>query len=170
MSTKRLVQNSILAAVALGIFVLEAQLPPLTAIPGIKLGLSNIVTLFALVFLSGKDAFLILSVRLLLSALLVGNPIMLLYSVSGGFTCLTAEYLLLKKFATNSIWAISAIGAMVHNTAQLFMAILITNTFAILSFLPFLWISGILTGLFTGLCIQYLSTHHKRKIHQLFRL
>ncbi len=170
MTTKRLVQNSILTAISLTIFILEAQLPPLTPIPGIKLGLSNIVILFALVFLTKTDAILILTARLFLSALLMGNPIMLLYSASGGFICLFAEIFLLKKFSTDFLWGISSFGALIHNTAQIGVAILITKTSAILSFLPFLWVSGIITGLFTGVAIWYLSTRHKNKIKYFFRL
>ena len=157
MSIKRLTINGLLTAIALGIFVLEAQLPPLTPIPGIKLGLSNIVTLFALVFLSRKDAFAILLTRVLLGAIFAGNPSVLFYSLAGGLGSLIVESLILKKNSATFLWGISAIGALTHNTIQVGVAILFTKTSAILFYLPILWISGIITGLFTGFCIYYLQ-------------
>lgn len=156
MSLKRLSVNGLLTAIALGIFVLEAQLPPLTPVPGIKLGLSNLITLFALVFLSGKDALMILLARILLGALFAGNPSVLIYSLTGGIGSLLVEALFLKKNSVTFLWGISAIGALTHNTIQIGVAVLLTKTPAILSYLPILWISGIITGLFTGFCIYYL--------------
>lgn len=112
-TTKRLAVCGILTAAALTIFVLEAQLPPLIPVPGIKPGLANIVTLFALVFLCPRDAFLILLARTLLGAFLVGNPSILLYSLSGGLVCLGAETLLVRLCGQRQIWAVSAAGAAV---------------------------------------------------------
>ncbi len=159
MSVKRLSVNALLTAIALGIFVIEAQLPSLTPIPGIKLGLSNLITLFALVYLSGKDAVLILIARILLGALFAGNPALLFYSLTGGLASLLAEYLLLRKSSASFLWGISALGALTHNTIQILVAVLLTRTPAVLSYLPILWISGIITGLFTGFCIFFLHRH-----------
>ncbi len=168
MSVKRLTINALLTAVALGIFVLESALPPLTPVPGIKLGLANLVTLFALVFLSGKDALMILLARILLGALFAGNPSVLLYSLSGGLASLLIELLLLRKNPVQFLWGISAIGALIHNTVQVLIAILLTRTPAILSYLPLLWISGIITGAFTGLCIRYLDFHAGERLRKMF--
>lgn len=169
MSVKRLSINGILTAVALGIFVLEAQLPPLTPVPGIKLGLSNIVTLFALVFLSGKDALMILLARIILGSLFSGNPSVLLYSMAGGLSALLVESIFLRKNSVVFLWGISAIGALTHNTIQICVAVLLTKTPAILSYLPILWISGIITGLFTGFCIFYLHQHYGARLQKLFQ-
>ena len=169
MSVKRLTTNALLTAVALGIFVLEASLPPLTPIPGIKMGLANLITLFALVFLSGKDAVMILFSRILLGALFAGNPSVLFYSLSGGLMSLFVEWLLLQKNPIQFLWGISAIGALVHNTIQVLVAILITGTPAILSYLPILWISGIITGIFTGFCICYLYNHAGNRLRNFFQ-
>ncbi len=169
MSVKRLTINALLTAMALGIFVLEATLPPLTPIPGIKLGLANLITLFALVFLSGKDALIILLARILLGALFAGNPSVLLYSLPGGLMSLLMEFLLLRKNPVQFLWGVSAIGALVHNTMQVLIAILITRTPIILSYLPVLWISGIITGVFTGLCIRYLHDRLGNRLRKLFQ-
>ncbi len=168
MSIKRLSVNAVLTAIALGIFVLEAQLPPLTPIPGMKLGLANLVTLFALVYLTPKDALLILLSRILLGTLFTGNPSVLLYSLSGGMASLILELLLLQHGQKQFLWGVSALGALTHNAIQLLIATLMTQTPAILFYSPVLGISGILTGLFTGLCIHYLDQHAGKRFHQLF--
>ena len=157
MQTKRLTLCGVLTAAALTIFVLEAQLPPLVPVPGIKPGLANLITLFALVFLSPQDAFLILLARILLGTALVGNPAVLIYSLTGGLACLAAEVLLLRLCGAKQLWAISAAGAMVHNIFQLLAAACITRTLSVFWYLPALLIAGLLTGLFTGLCIWYLN-------------
>lgn len=167
MSVKRLASDGVLTALALIIFILEMQLPPLLPIPGIKLGLSNIVTLFALCFLSGKDAFLIVTARILLGAALTGNPAAMFYSLAGGFCCLGVEFLLFFVCHIKPIWAVSAVGAITHNTAQLAVAALVTKTAAVFAYLPFLWAAAILTGLFTGLCITYLAARHKDTLDRL---
>ena len=169
-STKRLAVCGILTAAALAIFVLEAQLPPLIPVPGIKPGLANIITLFALVFLCPRDALLILLARTLLGAFLVGNPSILIYSLSGGLVCLGVEAVLLRLCGQRQIWAVSAAGAAVHNLTQLLTAGLVTRTASVLWYLPPLLAAGILTGLFTGLCVWYLNTRHRSRILKWLRL
>ena len=93
---RRITSIGILTAIALTIFVLESQIPPLVAIPGIKLGLANIVTLFALVFLSPTDAFIILILRVTMGSVFSGQIMTLAYSLTGGLLCLLTEMILLK--------------------------------------------------------------------------
>lgn len=157
MKTKRLTLCGILCAVALTIFVLEAQLPQLLPIPGIKPGLANIVTLFALLYLTPGETTLILVARILLGAFFTGNSSVLLYSLSGGLGCLGVESLLFLKGNGIPVFAISAIGAIVHNLIQICVAALMTQTLAVFWYLPFLLIAGIVTGLFTGFCIHAFS-------------
>ena len=164
MKTKHLTLCGVLTAVALAIFVLEAQLPHLLPVPGVKPGLANLITLFALLYLSPGETFLILLARIVLGALLTGNPSTLLYSSAGGLGCLGAELLLLRKCRVSAIWAISAVGAMTHNLIQTFVAAWMTKTPEVFWYLPFLLITGMLAGIFTGLCIQVL---HRRYGHRL---
>ena len=166
MKSKHLTFCGVLTAAALSIFIAEAQLPGLIPVPGVKPGLSNIVTLFALLYLSPKEALGILLSRICLGCLLTGSPITLIYSMSGGLACFAAEYFLLRRQGSRCIWGISAAGAMVHNTIQILTACLITKTLSILWYLPVLLISGILTGLFTGLCIWYLNQHYGQRIRR----
>ena len=164
MKLKHLTFCGVLTAIALSIFIIEARLPGLIPVPGIKPGLSNIVTLFALLFLSPKEAVCILLARICLGTLLTGSPLMLIYSLSGGLGCFAIEYLLICRQGMRYIWGISAVGAMVHNTIQILAACLITQTISVVWYLPILLISGILTGLFTGLCIWYLNQRYGQKV------
>lgn len=169
MKIKKMVLCGILMAMALTIFVLEAQLPPITPIPGIKLGLSNIVTLFALVFLSPREAFLILIGRVLLGAIFTGAPSTLLYSLPGGAFCLMIELLLIRICKGNFVWGISAIGAVVHNLVQLIVAAMVTKTLAVFWYTPPLCLSGIVTGLLTGFAVWYLTKRYGEKIKHLIK-
>ncbi|MBR5152400.1 MAG: Gx transporter family protein [Clostridia bacterium] len=165
MRYRRLTSCALLTAVALSIFVIEAQFPVLIPIPGIKPGLSNIITLFALLYLTPGETALILLSRILLGSLFVGNPVILLYSLTGGLCCLFVE-LCICKIAP--IPALSAVGAMVHNTVQLLVAALVTGTFAVFCYLPILLIAGIITGLFTGFCLYFLNRSCEKTLKRIF--
>lgn len=155
--TKRLAICAVLCAAALTIFVIEAQIPLPLPIPGIKLGLANIITLFALLYLSPREAFMILSGRILLGAIFVGSPYVLLYSFSGGVVSLLAEFMCLKLFGKRFIVEISVIGAMTHNTVQILCAALVTRTAAVFWYLPPLLIAAVITGAFCGLCVKFMA-------------
>ena len=122
-------------------------------IPGIKLGLANIVTLFALLYLPPKDTFFILIGRILLGSMFAGNPSILLYSLSGGIFSLITEILLLKLTGREFIVEISISGALTHNITQLLCAALITHSTAVFTYLPILLVVAVLTGALCGLCI-----------------
>lgn len=154
MSTRRLTRDALLTGIALSIFSLEMMLPGLTPIPGIKLGLSNIITLFAMFALSPIDALMILTARILLGTLLSGNISALLYSACGGILSYIAVWLLHKILSKKQIWVAGVIGALCHNIGQLAAAILVTQTPALISYLPVLSFGGVIAGLFTGLCAQ----------------
>lgn len=154
MKTKKLTLMALLVASALIVFVIEAQIPPLTAIPGIKLGLSNVFTLFALWTLGPLSALSVLIVRVLLGGFLTGQPAAIIYSMAGGLLSLLVSVGIKRFFKRNSIWALSAIGGILHNLGQLAAAIFVTGTTAIAVYAPILIISGIIAGCFTGLCAQ----------------
>ena len=80
----RITRLALLTAIALTIFLAEAQLPALTAVPGVKLGLANIVTVYAMFALGPGDALLVLSGRVFLGAVFSGQPMTLIYSAAGG--------------------------------------------------------------------------------------
>lgn len=167
MKTKHITLCGILIAVSLIIFIIENQIPALLPVPGIKLGLSNIIILFALLYLPPKETLLILVARILLSAVLTSAPSTMLYSLTGGLGCLITELILIRRPGKQYIVAISPAGAIVHNIFQLIVAFFVTQTPNIFFYLPILIISGIITGLFTGLCIYFLDKKAGHKIKQL---
>ena len=122
--TQKLTLMALLTAMALGIFMLEAQLPSPVPIPGVKLGLANIITLTAMLLLGRKEAGAVLAVRILMSAMFAGSPSTLIFSAVGG----TFAYLVMCVVKTPTLWV----------------------------YAPILAVSGMITGVFTGLAAMYL--------------
>jgi len=155
--TSKITLLALFATISLTIYYVESLLPPLVPIPGIKLGLANIITLILLKNASLKDAFFVLLVRILLAALLFGQAMSLLYSLSGGLLSLVAMFLM-NRFLHGSFTGVTGIwGALFHNMGQLFVAVLLVSSTAPLAYLPFFLISSVITGLFTSLCAHYAS-------------
>lgn len=155
MKLKRLTRDAVLTAVALTIFVVELQLPELVPIPGVKLGLANIVTVTALFTLGPWDALAILLCRIVLGSLFSGSVTTLLYSLAGGLLAFLTMLLLRKLLTVKHLWAASVFAAVAHNLGQIAAAIAVTATPSLILYLPVLTVSGIITGLFTGLAAQY---------------
>ena len=158
---RRLTYMAVLTAIALTIFMAEAQLPALVPLPGIKLGLANIVTVYAMFALGPGPAGLILLARVLLGSLFAGG-MTIFYSLSGGACCYLAMLLLRRLLTPRQMWVCSVLGAMAHNAGQIGAAVLITRTPGVAVYLPVLLVSGILTGLFTGLCAQFVFSRLSR--------
>lgn len=159
MTTKKLTTLSLLTALALIIFIIEAQIPPLAPIPGIKMGLSNIISLFAMFWIGRKEALLILCCRIVLGSIFTGHVMVLLYSLAGGLLAYSVVAVFYRTFSLKAIWIPSIISGMAHNIGQILCAVWVTGTVAVTAFLPLLIISGCVTGLFTGLITQYLINH-----------
>lgn len=166
MKLKQLTTDALLTAIALTIFIIEAQIPAPIPIPGIKLGLANIITVFAIYAFTPKDTLLILSVRIFLGSIFSGQISTLLYSAAGGFLCYLSMLFVRKIVNENQLWVASVIGAVFHNIGQIMVAVLVTGTIGIIVYLPILMVSGIAAGLFTGLCTQFL--YIKLKEHKVF--
>lgn len=159
MQTKKLTHLALLTAIALVLFVVEAQIPAPVPIPGIKLGLSNIMTLIALLLYGPRDALLVLSTRILLGSFFCAQLMTLFFSLAGGLLCFALYAALYRYFSVKKLWLLSMLGACAHNIGQIFVAILVTGTLDILWYLPILLLSGIITGAFTGLVARYFLTH-----------
>ena len=154
MATKRLTHMAILTVVALTIFIVELQLPNLTPIPGVKLGLANIITVYAMFVLGPADTICIMIARILLGSLVSGQMMSLFYSLAGGLFCYLVMLVMRRLFTAKQIWICSVLGAVAHNIGQITVAILITQTPALICYLPILMVAGIIAGVFTGLCAQ----------------
>lgn len=155
-NTKKLVRMALLTAAALVIHVAEAQIPPPVPIMGVKLGLANVITVYAMFAMGPSAALMIMLARVILGSIFAGQLLMLLYSLGGGLTCWCAMLLLRRVLTVRQVWVCSAFGAVFHNAGQLLVAVLITGTPAVLAYFPVLVISGVVTGLLTGLCAQFL--------------
>ena len=147
---------ALLTAIALTIFMVELQLPGLSPVPGIKLGLSNIVTVWAVFTMGPKKAAMILSARVFLGAVFSGQMSTILYSGAGG-ACAIGITILSRKFLTKKqIWIAGVLGSIAHCIGQMAMAVLLTSTPGLVAYLPVMIVISILTGCFTGLCAQFL--------------
>lgn len=163
MKTERLAELSLLTAAALIMFVIELRLPNLTAIPGVKLGLANIVTVYAVYRFSVKETFLMVLTRVLLGAFFSPNFSAVIYSLAGSMLCLCGMIPLKKIIPIDYIFVCSIIGAVLHNTGQLVTAALMTGTTAVFGYSPYLMISGAAAGMFTGLCAKYILKRLPKK-------
>ena len=132
MKTKKLTVMAILTAVALTIFVLEAQIPPIVPLPGVKLGLSNIITVFAVFAMGPGEAAAILTCRIFLGAVFAGNFSSIFYSAAGGLCAILVTIGLRRILTTTQLWVAGALGAVAHSIGQMAMAVLLTGTTAIL--------------------------------------
>ena len=148
---KRYAVIIILVTNAIIISLLESLIPVPIPVPGVKLGLANIITLIGLVFLSAKDVLIIVAIRCFVVALLTRGVMMLAFSLSGGIISALVMILLYKKLSNYfSIKGISIIGAIIHNTTQITVASLMLGEFVVMYYLPVLLVSAIVTGFITG--------------------
>lgn len=154
--TKKLALMAVLTAIALTIFMLEAQLPAPVPIPGVKLGLANIVTLTAMLILGRREAGAILAARIIMGAVFAGNPSAMLYSAAGGVLAYAAMCLLVGVVPEKRMWAVSAVSAVAHNMGQLLACVLVVKTPGVFIYAPALIVSGVITGVFTGFGAMYL--------------
>lgn len=147
--TKKLAFLSVSVALAMILSFVESQIPPLSAVPGVKIGLANIVTLFVLYKLGWREAICVSTVRVLLSSLLFGSFVSLTYSAFGAALSLIVM-ILAKRFLPFSSLGVSVIGALMHNAGQILAAWIFLGNGAILYYLIPLSVSGTLAGIAVG--------------------
>ncbi|MDX1357576.1 MAG: Gx transporter family protein [Clostridia bacterium] len=155
--TKKIAISGIFISMALVLSFFEGLIPMNFGIPGVKLGLANIVALTALFILGPVYALAIQAGRVVLAALMFGNMAGLLYSISGGLLSIFAMILLYKiKRPFFTIVAISVFGAVFHNIGQITAASVIVSDLRISFYLPILLLSGVAAGIFVGFAGKYL--------------
>lgn len=159
MNIKKLTTMAMLTAISMIVFLIEAQIPIPIAIPGVKLGVANVITLFALWTLGWREAGAILVVRIFLGNLIVGNMMGMLYSMAGGVLCWVVMCLVMPLIDRRHIWVMSMLGAVGHNVGQLAVAVWVSGTAAIALYAPVLLLAGLVTGFFTGQCAQAVLNH-----------
>lgn len=160
LDTKRMVTLSALIAVAMILSYVESMIPAFVAVPGVKMGLSNIATVFALYFLGWPYAICVSLVRVCLSAPLFGNVVGLIYSLSGAALALLVM-ILLKNFDLFSNVGVSVAGGICHNAGQIIAACIVMKTSAIsVYFIPLVisgTVSGVLIGVVSGMLVERLK-------------
>lgn len=167
---------AMLTAISMIVFLIEAQIPLPIAIPGVKLGIANVITLFAIWTLGRREAGAILMVRIVLGNLIIGNVMGMLYSLAGGVLCWLVMCLLKPHVGRKQIWVMSVFGALGHNAGQLAVAVWVSGTPALAFYAPVLLLAGIVTGFFTGQCTQAgaesfrQAEAHRRIVNQPKRL
>ena len=150
MRNKKIATSALMIALAMILSFVESQIPSFFPIPGIKLGLANIAVIFALYRLSIKDAIVVSLIRVVVVSTLFGTSLTLAYSLSGAVLSLLIM-VLLKKSDRFSIVGVSVAGGISHNIVQIIMAIILMHNSVISYYLPFLIVSGIVTGVVIGL-------------------
>lgn len=168
MKTKKMVQLSLFTTMALTVFIIESYFPAIVPIPGVKLGLANIITLMVLLLWGWKEAAMVFFLRIILGSMLAGTAVTLIYSLGGGILCLITMIIAKQIWKHHMIWLLSVIGAICHNIGQISVACVVMGTTSVLFYLPILMVSGIITGSFTGLVVQFLITRnpHIKKLFQ----
>ena len=149
LKTKRLALSAIFAALAMIFSYIEALLPLPVPIPGIKLGLANLIIVIAIYRLGFKYAFIINCIRIFAAGLLFTGVFGVIYSFAGGILSITVMYLLYK---TNvfSIIGVSMAGGVAHNLGQLITACIIMSNIKLMSYFAVLLFSGMISGILIG--------------------
>lgn len=140
----------VFTALALIFSYVETLIPIQFGIPGVKLGLANLVIVLALYKMGVREAYLLSVVRVLLSGFLFGNYFSILYSLAGGLLSLSVMALV-KRSDGFSVMGVSIAGGVFHNVGQLIVAMLVVETFSVAYYVPVLLVAGMLTGLLIGI-------------------
>lgn len=154
-NTRKMVILSVLVSQALVLHVMERLIPVPIPVPGIKLGLANVVSMFTILIFGWKEAVLVVFLRTLLGSFFGGGMSSFLYSIAGGMLSATVMAILYKHFnKVFSIVAISVVGAVFHNIGQILIASMVVSNANLFFYLPILLVAGVATGIFIGLTVQ----------------
>lgn len=161
MSTKRIANMAMLVALAIIFSYVEFLIPINLGIPGIKLGLANLVIVIALYTLELGDVWIISILRILIIGFMFGSGMSIIYSLAGAVVSLIVMALM-KKINGFSIMGISMIGAVAHNMGQIVVAMFVVENTSILYYVPALLIAGLITGGIIGIVSKRVLTVIKK--------
>lgn len=147
---KKVAYLGVFTALALIFSYVESLIPLHIGMPGVKLGLANLMIVLALYKMGPTEASVIAIVRIVLSGFLFGNLFSIFYSLSGSI-CSLAAMILLKRTKLFSVIGVSMAGGVCHNVGQLMIAIILVDSFSVIYYLPVLILSGMLTGILIGI-------------------
>ena len=161
MDAKKIPYYGLFAALAILMGYVEMMIPVPVPIPGVKLGLANVIIIIMMYFMDTKSAFFVSLIRVLLSGLLFAGFAGLLYSLAGAM-CSFAVMALLKKTGKFSIVGVSLAGGVFHNVGQVAVAAMAVENVKMMYYLPFLLVSGVVTGILIGIVAKTALGHLKR--------
>lgn len=165
--TKMLARNATLTAMALALSAAERLfgLQLLMPIPGAKVGLSNIVTLYALIFIDAPSALLILISRIIIGSLFFGGAAGFLYSLTGGFCAFIIMFALSPLYPKRvSLLGLSVAGAAAHSAGQIAAASVLSGTAYVFAYLPLLLLVSVPMGLITGGLVFVVARRTSKKL------
>ena len=162
---------SLLVSIGLALSVLESTIPLPIAVPGAKLGLSNMVILVTLVLFGFKEGLIVGILKSIVLILVTGSISSAFYSLSGAILSCIAMYIVYKYFSNIfSLIGVSIFGAVAHNYAQVTVAVLMMNNSRIYSYLPILLLMSLFTGYFVGLSSRYISRNLEKNFKNYINL
>lgn len=156
MKTKKMVFLGLMVGYSLILYILETYIPNpfIVFFPGAKLGLTNIIALVSLLIFGFKETFIIVTVRVILSSIFAGPMSYLLFSIGGAYLSLIVMFLV-NKIKGFSVIGVSIAGAIAHNIGQLLVASILVENFLMITYLPFMLATSLVTGLFVGIVSQF---------------
>ena len=149
MKTKRVAFLGMCIALSMILSYFESLIPPLVAVPGIKVGLPNLVMVFMLYKIGWKETAIVSILRVILVGILFGTPLSMIYSLAGATLSLIGV-ILLKKTNLFAPVTVSVVGGILHNVGQIVTACIVMSTSQIAYYLPVLLISGTVAGIIIG--------------------
>lgn len=147
---KQTVHFGVFTALALLFSYIESLIPFHIGIPGVKLGLANLIIVIALYKTDVRQTFLLSVTRVVLSGFMFGNLFSIIYSLAGGILSLLVM-IAVKKNGNFSVIGVSIMGGVFHNVGQLLIAMLVTESLNLFYYVPVLMISGLVTGILIGI-------------------
>ncbi|MBQ6469218.1 MAG: Gx transporter family protein [Lachnospiraceae bacterium] len=149
-TAKKTAYCGMLTALAMIFSYVESLIPISFGVPGIKLGLANLVVLSALYFMSPGEVLAVSAARILLLGFLFGNGMSILYSLAGGLLSFAVMLTLMKNRGFSEI-GVSVAGGVSHNIGQILVAALVLHSLKLFYYLPVLILSGLVTGILIGI-------------------
>ena len=149
MKTKKVAILGLCIALSMVLSFIEHQIPPLVAVPGVKVGLPNLVMVFMLYKIGWKETAIVSIVRVVLVSMIFGSVVSMAYGLVGATLSLIGM-ILLKRTKLFSTIAVSVVGGVLHNIGQIAVACVIMGTGLLVSYLPVLLISGTIAGVVIG--------------------
>ena len=149
MKTKKVAFLGMCIALSMILSFVESQIPPLMAVPGVKVGLPNIVMVFMLYKIGAKETAIVSILRVILVGILFGTPLSMIYSLVGAALSLIGM-IILKKTNLFAPVTVSVVGGILHNVGQIATACFVMDTAEIAYYLPVLFISGTIAGIVIG--------------------